>query len=368
MDEQFELNLVEKLDGQTRQASSKLHANIGFGIYPLPALLHGETYTSARRNNAPSPVKPPEILLPRGASVEEAFCLIVLQCKWHIMANVPAVQAGKPEGLHQMRVGFRRLRVALSAFGAEFRHPVMEGLRFQAKHIAEELAPARDLDVFLKDLLEPPAQANGAKQAFDLLRQRAIASRGEAWMHAVAQVCAPSFSLFLRELGDALDYRIWKERPRTQSYARKGAVVFDVPIEGIADRILSHRFEYARKRAKHLADLETDGRHRLRIALKKMRYTSEFFAPLYPKKSAKKFLKHLSDIQDILGTLNDVATAHEILEMLVDKADTEESPAANPIFAAGVIHGWHVRRADRVARRATKYWDEFRKSTPFWLQ
>ena len=364
---QFELNLVEK-PRAVRQAPSMLHADRAFGVYPLPVLLHEQPHETDRSKHRPLPVKASPIPLSRDATAEDAFCLVVLQCKWHIVANQHAVQSLEAEGLHQMRIGFRRLRVAMTAFGNEFRNPVMEGLRLQAKHIAEQLAPARDLDVFLKETLEPPARANGAKEAFDLLRQRAIAARQDAWLHAVAQVCSPSFSVFLRDLGDAMDHRIWKETPSTRSYARRGSTIFETPVEKIAQRILAHRLEHARKRAKCLDESEPEGRHRLRIALKKMRYTSEFFAPLYPKKPTKKFLEHLSDIQDILGTLNDVAAAHEILDMLVDRADIARSPASNPVFAAGVVHGWHVKRADRVAKRARKCWDDFRKTTPFWLQ
>ena len=39
------------------------------------------------------------------------------------------------------------------------------------------------------------------------------------------------------------------------------------------------------RRAKQLSELDTEQRHRLRIELKRLRYTAEFFAPLFPPKS-----------------------------------------------------------------------------------
>src|SRR5262249_4038833 len=150
-------------------------------------------------------VKAQRALIPVEATADDAFRLTLTQCKWHIVANIPSVaEARHAEGLHQLRVGLRRLRVAFTAFGGEFRTPSMEALRLKTKQICDELAPARDLDVFLESLFEQAASANGAKEAFAVLRERAGAAKSAAWDNAVIQVCAPSFSAFIRDLGAAL--------------------------------------------------------------------------------------------------------------------------------------------------------------------
>lgn len=72
-----------------------------------------------------------------------------------------------------------------------------------------------------------------------------------------------------------------------------------------------------KRRGRHLDDLDPEERHRVRIAAKKLRYGAEFFAPLFPGKKAGKrhgaFGKALSDLQDHLGALNDIATGHELM-------------------------------------------------------
>jgi triphosphatase len=153
-------------------------------------------------------VKARGAILPREIAAEDAFRLTLLQCKWHIASNIDAIVTSREvEGVHQMRVGLRRLRVALTSFGGDFRNPVLEALGTRAKKLAAKLAPARDLDVFVDELLEPAAQANGAVDAFDQLRARAGEARRVAWDYAVAHVQSPAFESFLHDLGDALDRR-----------------------------------------------------------------------------------------------------------------------------------------------------------------
>jgi triphosphatase len=57
-----------------------------------------------------APVKAAPIDLSRGTSTRDAFKAIGLACLKQVIDNVPALLAGDPEGVHQMRVGLRRLR------------------------------------------------------------------------------------------------------------------------------------------------------------------------------------------------------------------------------------------------------------------
>jgi CHAD domain-containing protein len=363
MGQQFELKLVvEAGAAQTYD----LRAHPAYGLHPLPALV--ETAPLWPKGERPKAAKAQPALLPEDATAEDAFRLTLMQCKWHVAANFAAVvEARDQEGMHQMRVGLRRLRVAFTSFGGEFRTPAMESLRLRAKQIAAHLSPARDFDVFLKDLFEPAAEANGAKEAFAVLRERARDAQRAAWNEAVAQICAPSFSGFMRELTDALDHRAWHENPRAKPHAAWGVIAFETPAKTVAGRILKHRLDHACKRARHLNRLDDGQRHRLRIALKKMRYTAEFFAPLYVKKPTQRFLQRLNNMQDVLGAVNDVATARNILERLVAIGDGGPlASKADLSFAAGIVYGWQLERADRMWNKAVDRWDEFRKRDPFW--
>ena len=306
-------------------------------------------------------------LLPGNSLAADAFRLTLLQCKWHITANMAAVEARDMEGMHQLRVGLRRLRVALSSFGGDFRNPQLEAIRIRAKIVAGKLAPARDLDVFSEELFEPAATANGGLDAFELLRKRAHGARAAAWDAAVIHVTGPAFRVFLADLGDAIDRRMWSGLFPGPGHATKGMLAFEAPCVILADRMLAHRLKGARKRARHLESLTDAQRHDLRISLKKLRYTAEFFAPFYEKRKVEKFLSRLSRMQDVLGALNDVAVARKTLDLLVGaEAAPSSLPRSELSFAAGIVYGWHLAHAARMWDDAVSRWKKFARTETFW--
>lgn len=320
----------------------------GKGLKPKPG-----TQAVKARNHA----------LPPDATSDEAFRLTLTHCRWHILANIPAVQdAHEVEGVHQLRVALRRLRVALASFGKEFRNPSIEALRMRAKILAQGLAPARDMDVFLAELFEPAAQANGSVEAFSVLRERAHAARREGWDGAVREVSGLAFHTFLHDLAATIDARQWYDQASPEALA-----LFEAPARDLADRMLAKRLKQAKRRAKNLNSLSEPERHQLRIALKKMRYTADFFASLYPSGDVKPFQKRLGQMQDILGMLQDVAVARSTLKHLVEEPKGSLYRArADLSFAAGMVYGWHLDRANSAWKDAVGCWKTFTKARPFW--
>jgi triphosphatase len=62
--------------------------------------------------------------------------------------------------------------------------------------------------------------------------------------------------------------------------------------------------------------LGPDGRHELRLALKKLRYTQEFLIGLLDPKRAARSTATLADAQTLLGELNDLSTAQVLLQQV----------------------------------------------------
>ena len=58
--------------------------------------------------------------------------------------------------------------------------------------------------------------------------------------------------------------------------------------------------------------------HRLRIQCKKLRYAIEFFSSLYPKEEIQTVVRHLKQVQDILGNFNDLSVQQAMLRQALD--------------------------------------------------
>src|SRR5215469_5546204 len=109
---QYELNLNATVSA--REAGPEMRT-----LRNVPALipLEPDVAQTGMRSRAQ---KAQRSLLPPQAIAFDAFRLTLVQCRWHIAANMAAtVESQDSEGLHQLRVALRRLRVALSSFGGE---------------------------------------------------------------------------------------------------------------------------------------------------------------------------------------------------------------------------------------------------------
>lgn len=300
--------------------------------------------------------------LPTGATAEDAFRITLMHCLRHIARNTPAVTEGRDvEGLHQLRVGLRRLRAALKVFRTSFDAPVFSELGVKAKALGKALGKTRDLDVFASELYPRVEEVAPNRAGIAELRELLDAARAESWEACAELAGSDEFVRFLLDLAAAAETRIWRHDARPEQIA-----AFTRPAVELAREALTKRAEDARKKAKHLSSLNTAERHRLRIALKKLRYAAEFFAPLFPAKEVSQYLKKLADAQDVFGALNDAATATSILDKLLISAPLEEGK--NLCEGTAFVEGWHLARIAPAWSDAKARWKRLAKSEPFWAK
>jgi CHAD domain-containing protein len=291
--------------------------------------------------------------LTRRMAPDDAFRVTLLECLAQISANAGAVRTGRAvEALHQMRVGLRRLQVALAIFGAN--NVSLKALRGRAKALSSRLGPARDLDVFVGELLQPAADGAVNGEAFVQLRARAEAARDRAWDQVSDCVASADFAIFLDDVAAAAARSGLSPVQRKQS------------IKSLADTALDHHLARARKRARAAHSLEERDFHNLRIALKKLRYAGEFFAPLYKKRKVRAYLKRLKALQEMLGGLNDIAHVRMTLSALLEDEAPTRQAQGDLSFAAGQIQGWHRARAAKLGRKSLRRWKGFKRRKAFW--
>lgn len=298
-------------------------------------------------------------------TVEGAFCDIVGACLLHVSGNEACALDGMdPEGIHQMRVATRRLRSALVLFRPFLPVESRDWFAEEVKWLGNELGAARDWDVFLADLLAPVetalGQGHGSEIAEDLALLRAAAEeqRASAYERARAAIRSPRYTALQLRLGAWIERKGWRD----QSVNEQSVRLF-LPVVELADSLLAHRHKQARKRGKGFARLAPEARHTLRITLKKLRYAVEFFQSLHEEKAVRRYLDHLSGLQDRLGHLNDVTTAARLLRALHPDGRAMEPAEAR---AAGIVIGWHARSAVDSEASLVQAWKAFADAKPFW--
>jgi CHAD domain-containing protein len=119
---------------------------------------------------------------------------------------------------------------------------------------------------------------------------------------------------------------------------------------------MRRRYRHVLARGEHFADLPVTDLHALRLQTKRLRYLGEFCEPLFAGKSAARFLRRLSRLQEKLGALNDGAVAQQLLQSL-PKATRR---------AQGIVLGYVAGRTEDKRDVLAKTWKRFRKQDAFW--
>jgi inorganic triphosphatase YgiF len=88
-------------------------------------------------------------------AVKEAFDVIAYSTLRHFSSSANGVRSLDSEAVHQMRVGLRRLRAAVSLFKSSLPGPSTAKIKTDLKWLANELAPAREIDVLVRERIRP---------------------------------------------------------------------------------------------------------------------------------------------------------------------------------------------------------------------
>jgi triphosphatase len=310
-----------------------------------------------------APVKAAPVVLVPDMSARAAFKAIGRACLKQILGNEPALLDGNPDGVHQLRVGVRRLRAAMSLFGDLFDDdPQLATIKDELRWLAGELGPARELDVLMKRVVTPVRKRHARWDGVPALTRDFTERREAALVRAQSAVKSARFRALTLEVAAWLETGAWAD-PSDDLVRERG----DLPIEVTAAAELNRRWKKIRKRGKALDKLPAPARHRLRIQAKKVRYATEFFTGVFPGKRAAKrrqrFLAALEHLQDGLGDLNDIVVHEDMITAL----GVRRRPASRKrAFAAGVLAGHEDARLDAAMAAAVDAYAELAKVKRFW--
>ncbi len=269
-----------------------------------------------------------------------ALRLIVANCHVDLSKyRTIVLQSRRPIGIHQTRVAFRRMRAAFSVFRGALNGPGVRSLSAEARWLAGECAPARDLHVFLTETAEevPPAVSRIAARLAAVHLQRARAALSGA-----------RYNAFDRQL------TAFTAQPPSGRNTR---------LDDFGREVLDKRHRKVERRGRGLEELNAEELHELRIAIKKQRYAATFLQPAFASAAAKPYIESTVRLQGALGALNDRAVAAQMLaDIATATRPTEDVAGALKTLAKQAAAGDKRRR-----RKLERAWKDFKKTERFWL-
>lgn len=302
-----------------------------------------------------------------GDTIDDALFELFKAGFTHFLANESAAIDGRdPEGVHQVRVALRRMRSAWSAFKPLLDDGAVAPLRADAKWLADNLGPARDWDVFLTEQLSGLDTRHPGSAALATLRQHAEAARAAAYHQAHAALLSQRTTRFVLALGAWIEGRGWRSTEFRADGRDDVTESLNAPLGAFATAVLARQYRKIRKRGRGFAALPAEARHELRIAVKKLRYSAEFFVLQYGNAgSARRFVAAAARLQDALGGMNDVAMLGSRLDGLQADAPNDTILARGLGMAIGAAGATAAATGEAAVRDA---WRRFRQQPEFWAR
>ena len=261
------------------------------------------------------------------------------------------VDMRRGEAVQQMRVILRRLQVLERIFRPYLKSKHLIKLVETARLVARQLGAARDWDVFTDETM--PLVLRNKFPACDSARlhEAVQRKRAEGWANAVATVNDADFTVFLIDLMEMATLSPWMVN------AKK---LLSMKVADLAPRTLDRSLKKTKAVvAKTRFDMPSD-LHRLRLALKKHRYSVQTFRALYPKAQRQAYMKELSLLQKWLGTVTDA----EVGQRLVNEAAIGNGDDA--MRAAGFICGYKAAQAEAAVAKIRVRLPVFISMEVFW--
>jgi CHAD domain-containing protein len=302
--------------------------------------------------------KPRKPRLDPSTPLDDAFTAILRSCLYHLLQSLPAAEDGRhPEGIHQLRVSLRRLRSAFDLMRAVGSLSRLQSLRSEAKWLAQNLSAARDWDIFQTATLPTVANACPLIAGFDALGDATEQRRAAAYANVRFVLDDRRCASFVIALGGWIEARGWRNDVEPEALCQLSEPTID-----FASRVLAAQHARVLKRGRHFKSQTAEERHRLRLAVKKLRYHADFLLPLYGRrKYVKRFAERLTELQEELGSYNDMVTTAHLLGQL-------GAVSTDGLMARAAVAGWQAHAMGAADARLREAWSDFSKRKPPWLK
>jgi triphosphatase len=337
---------LELKSGEPRQLFELAQALLAIAPFELETVSKAEQGFRLIAGYVAAPVKGE---LPRfSGTLTDSLQALIWSCLLHLQGNLQGAMAGfDAEYLHQLRVALRRLRVVLRIVEKVHTDEELAALRAALAALGAGLGRLREWDVFIAQTLAP-MQASidghvGQQSMQDLLAYSAV-QRNDQYAALRTQ------TVELQRL--LLRFALWMNGPYWQRAAA------DAPETAhFASKHLRQLYKRFMRAAEPLHALDAQQLHALRIHAKKLRYSAECFASLYDKHKVKSYLAALSEVQELLGGVNDIAVARRLL----DEMPVSEHEQVKVFIKSQLEFEWAIK-----LKALNKSMQQMNKQPVFW--
>jgi CHAD domain-containing protein len=302
----------------------------------------------------PRALTPPDVppyVLGDDASVGEVVHAGIVAAVRRILAHDHVIRLDDdPEGVHQARVGTRRLRSDLRTFRPVLDERWSEPLRDELEWLADSLGRVRDADV-LRARLDAEVDllpAEGDRDAARHLIARLDRERAEALGLLLADLDSTRYVGLLDRLVEAAHHA-----ELTKAAGKRATKVLPDLVGVPYGKLVASasKLDRASEPAQY---------HRVRIHVKRARYAAEVAAPVIGA-PARTLASALADAQDVLGDHQDACVAEDWLRRAALSAPPDQALAAGEMVASERLRAAELRARwpkvlERVGTKRSTAW------------
>lgn len=295
-----------------------------------------------------------DIALGPSAGAAEAFQMILKDILRQMAAGQESLQSPNPDALHDVRVALRRLRSAIKLFPDMLTVEQTKAILAELKWIGGRLSFARDVDVFIADVVLPLTTKYP----------------GDVRIRSLYRKCLSRQKAEYRRIQTVLNSKRFRAFGVSLTEAAEGSNVsgsdLDRPARVVAADSLA-RMKRKIENGKRLKDLGRRDLHRFRLQVKAMRYALEFVRGLVTgERQCRRFdrmLTSLQRMQSALGEITDIRARRKTCERIAGRS-VFSGQSIKHRFAGLKLE--NTRRQRKCLSQAIDAYDRFLKTKPCW--
>lgn len=260
------------------------------------------------------------------------------------------------EAVHELRIAARKLRGTVALIGRLTRNDHLTRLSGHAKSVAKALAKARESDVLKQGFQRQSRKKREAKGYSEFAT--VLAKRQEDLRRQAIAAIAGTGSLHLAYMTRRLNGASRQQLRALDNMNRHDA---KAPAREMAARLLDELARRVAGKSRRLRKMGDSKRHKLRIAVKNLRYGAELFSSLFERDPRlPRYLSRLGKLQEELGTCNDAVAAKGQVAAILHGQSRQVRKAAKEFLA-----NMKARKKNSVAKLKRRV-KGLKHAAPFW--